>query len=143
MVLHTHNYIGLSVDKLLGPRDLALAWGIVAEYNEESGIKWSQANRWYRYECKDLSMYERMGELDGISSHSANTHCIPADSEVLRKLFLIRTGERVRMKGYLVNISGEKSNGSTFSWNSSVSREDTGDGACEVFYVEEIEWIDY
>jgi hypothetical protein len=38
------------------------------------------------------------------------------------------------MEGYLVNINGMVGNG-TVRWNSSLTRNDTGDGACEVFYV--------
>jgi hypothetical protein len=47
----------------------------------------------------------------------------------------LRRGEFVAMRGYLVNVTGP--NG--FSWNTSLRRDDTGNGACELFYVEAIE----
>lgn len=143
LVVHTKDYLGFGVEKRLGPRDLALTWGDVAACNEDSGIKWSQANRFCMYECEDMEMHDRLGGVDGISLQMSNTHCIPADGEVWRKLFLVRTGDVVKMKGYLVNVDGEKSNGTTMTWHSSTTREDTGDGACEVFYIEDIKWIDY
>ena len=39
------------------------------------------------------------------------------------------------MEGYLVYIEAATPKGKTFTWNSSLSREDSGDGACEIFYV--------
>ena len=39
------------------------------------------------------------------------------------------------MRGYLVNVGGPDG----FSWNTSLRRDDTGNGACEVFYVESVE----
>jgi len=39
------------------------------------------------------------------------------------------------MRGYLVNVTGP--NG--FNWNTSLRRDDTGNGACELFYVQALE----
>ena len=41
----------------------------------------------------------------------------------------------VSMRGFLVNVGGPDG----FYWNTSLRRDDTGNGACEVFYVESIE----
>ena len=48
---------------------------------------------------------------------------------------LLRRGEFVAMRGYLVNVGGPDG----FYWNTSLRRDDTGNGACEVFYVESVE----
>ncbi len=51
----------------------------------------------------------------------------------------IRRGHIVHARGYLVDADHE----SGFRWQTSLSREDTGDGACELFYVERIEIEEY
>ena len=43
-----------------------------------------------------------------------------------------RTGQIVTLNGYLVNATGPGGR----TWNSWLTREDLGNGACELFYVE-------
>ena len=43
-------------------------------------------------------------------------------------------GEIVRLSGFLVDAAGPEGD----RWRSSLSRTDTGDQSCEVFYVEEL-----
>ena len=40
LVVSTHNYRGSDVGDKLAPKDLALAWGPVAEYNDVSDFHW-------------------------------------------------------------------------------------------------------
>ena len=57
-------------------------------------------------------------------------------------MWLVRRGDHIRIKGYLVNVDAVKPNGSeSYYWHSSTSRTDTGDGACEVIYATEISWV--
>jgi hypothetical protein len=57
----------------------------------------------------------------------------------------IQTGDQVKIRGKLVNVDGTligeawKYEGTKTIWQTSISRDDTGAGACEVLYVEEIE----
>ncbi len=62
-------------------------------------------------------------------------HMIPADENVRRALLAVGTGDRVRVHGLLVDA--RRADG--FYWNSSLTREDTGPGACELVYVEELQ----
>ena len=54
-------------------------------------------------------------------------------------------GDQVKIKGKLVDIFAKnigepgKFDPESFEWKSSVTREDTGGGACETIYVEDIE----
>jgi hypothetical protein len=66
---------------------------------------------------------------------SANMHLIPATKAIEKKLKNLRPGNVVALKGYLVDVQGEGG----FSWKSSLTREDTGNGACELIWVEEVE----
>lgn len=67
-------------------------------------------------------------------AHSANMHMIPSSSAVARHLRAVRVGHVVRFAGYLV--SARAADG--WRWDSSLSREDSGPGACELVWVETV-----
>ena len=142
LVVHAHDYNGLSVGDRLSPRDLALAWGIVAEKNDLVDFHWDQAGRWYSWRVNSYDELAPVGGESDVNRHSANTHIIPANSSVKWEITKIMPGDHIRLKGYLVSIYGENSKGSTFTWSSSTTREDTGDHSCEVMYVESVEVLD-
>jgi len=51
-------------------------------------------------------------------------------------------GDQIKIKGKLVNIQAKLANKPgpyDITWNSSLSRQDTGAGACELIYVEQAE----
>lgn len=117
----------------ISPVDLALAWGKLNDKSVDKYISYSQSNRWcyytYKEECPVTSSY--------IDTHLSNNHIIPANDNLWRAAKAVEKGDIVKLDGYLVNVEGS-SGGESFTWNSSKSRNDTGDGACEVFYVNEI-----
>lgn len=61
-------------------------------------------------------------------------HMVPADAAVARALKRVRVGDVVTLDGYL--IEADKPGG--WKWRSSLTREDTGSGACELVYVRDI-----
>jgi hypothetical protein len=61
-------------------------------------------------------------------------HLIPASDAVRRSIDRVRPGELVHLEGFLVDA--RRPDG--WHWNTSLTREDTGFGACELVYVEEI-----
>jgi hypothetical protein len=56
---------------------------------------------------------------------------IPADGAIESTLKSIRPGQVVKISGYLVQANASDG----WHWKSSLTREDTGSGACEVVYV--------
>ena len=72
-----------------------------------------------------------------IITHSANNHIIPATENVQRALKIIKKRDRVVLEGYLVNLKGTYK-GREVRWNTSLSRTDTGNGSCELFYVSKV-----
>ncbi|HTX24771.1 MAG TPA: hypothetical protein VMD03_08950 [Steroidobacteraceae bacterium] len=72
---------------------------------------------------------------EDVIAHSSNNHLIPADSSVRRQLARLRVGEVVHLTGLLVD--GVRDDGA--SVHTSLSRTDTGAGACEIMLVEEVE----
>lgn len=114
----------------LVPVDLVMTWGKLPEEPYKSKVSYGQITRYYfwRTSAPDL-------DLHYIQTHSANMHMIPADDNVRRALLSIWTHDRVRVRGLLVNASRDDG----FHWNSSLTREDDGPGACELVWVEEIQ----
>lgn len=138
LVVHAKNYRGSSLNDKLSPKDLALAWGEVAAQNGEIDFNWSQSGRWYSWYVTSDEEIEKVGGEGYVNTHSANCHIIPADDTVKKLLKSVKQGDRITVEGYLVNVNGECADGRTFYWNSSLSRSDSGDGACEVIYATDI-----
>jgi len=113
--------------------DVAMAWGELNQEEADEEIHYSQSGRWYYYRYSE----DCPVTMDYIASHSANVHLIHKDKEILKKIKRIRKEDYVRFEGYLVKVNYE--NG---PWESSLSRTDTGDGACEVLYVTSVEIFD-
>jgi len=127
-VLRTKRYYGQGGD--LVPYDVALAWGPMSDQRVLDRLKISQTNRFFFYRWDDAPPIAP----EAMASHAANVHVISADKTVAKAVSTLRAGQIVTLKGYLVNVS--KADG--FHWNSSLSRDDSGNGACEVFYVQAI-----
>ena len=70
-----------------------------------------------------------------VESHTANMHMIPAGDEIASGLTSLRPGHIVRLKGYLIEVRSPEG----WHWRSSLTRTDTGRGACEIVYVESLE----
>lgn len=113
----------------LSPVDLVLGWGVMSDSAVLQQISISQGGRFYRWWVRTLSLPRRV-----IETQSANMHMIPATGEIGRQLKSIRAGNMVHLKGFLVEATSPQG----FRWRSSLSREDTGGGACELVLVESI-----
>lgn len=110
--------------------DLALGWKAMSKLENLEKIKITQSNRWYRWRIDSFFI-----SRNEIEHNSANTHIIHANDFVLSKLKKINIHDDIELYGYLVSVTDENKR---WRWNSSTTRKDTGAGACEVFYVEEI-----
>ena len=141
LVVHKKNYTANSLQDKLAPVDLALAWGTVAQYNQEIDLNWSQSGRFARWQVDSVEKLTPMGGMQGVQIQASNNHLIPADKYIAQKIKKIKTGDHIRIKGYLVNVRATKPNGQYFNWNSSTTRKDTGSGACELIYVKDIQKI--
>jgi hypothetical protein len=114
----------------LSPVDLVMTWGRLPEEPYRSRVSYDQWTRYYFWHTHDASL-----DLDYIASHSANMHLIPATRNLARALHHVGHGDRVRIRGLLVDVQVD--NG--FAWHTSMSRLDTGPGACELIWVEELQ----
>jgi hypothetical protein len=111
------------------PTDLAMGWGRMSDTSVLNRVEISQSGRFYYWHVEQFPIPE--GE---IVASSANMHMIPADDGVKRALARVRPGEVVHVEGFLVDI--DRSDGRW--WHTSLTRNDSGAGACEIIYVESI-----
>lgn len=125
-VLGTERYYLEEISNL-SPLDLALGWQEMGSEEAYSEISISQSNRWLFYRYIDTPV-----EPHKISSMSANVHIVPASREVEKQLFDLDEGDIVTLGGFLISVSGAYG----YQWNSSLSRHDTGKGACEILFVQ-------
>lgn len=114
----------------LSPLDFAVGWGPMSDTAVLDHFRITQGARFFT-----IYPDEEAIDLGTALLGSANMHLIPADGLLLEQLKKVRPGNIVRLQGYLVNVSGP--NG--YTWNTSLTRQDTGAGACELFYVEKVE----
>lgn len=129
-VLSRRDY-SLGREAAFSPTDLALGWGPMREDAVLSRLSISQSSRWYHYRWQGTPPLPPAE----IVRSSANMHMIPSDADVAAALRRVRKGDRVRIDGWLVRVDAPDG----WRWISSLEREDTGAGACEVLYVCRIE----
>jgi len=116
----------------LSPTDLALGWGRMSDPQVIEQLDIDQRGRWYHYRWVGSQPPIPLGE---IVRSSANMHFIPADESAAAALDAVREGQVVRFSGYLVEV--RKLDG--WRWRSSLTREDSGGGACEIVLLERLE----
>jgi hypothetical protein len=107
------------------PWDFVLTWGAATREPAWSRVSYLQTGRFYAWRCDDTL------DPSYVASHTANTHLIPANGRVASALAHVRRGDVVRLEGDLVDVDGPGG----FVWRTSLSRTDTGPGACETLYV--------
>ena len=113
----------------LSPVDLVLGWGAMSDSAVLREINIGQGGRYYRWSTSTYPVPRRV-----IETQSANMHMIPASGEIARQLKSVRVGNMVHIKGSLVEVASDQG----FRWKSSLTREDSGGGACELVLVESI-----
>jgi len=129
-VLGSKSYCCSSPNRL-APIDLALGWGRMSDESVLGRLDISQSGRFYYWYYDGAPPIPRRE----IETSSANMHLIPATKVIARRLERVRPGSIVTLRGYLVEVRGEGG----FVWRSSLTRDDTGNGACELIWVEEVE----
>jgi hypothetical protein len=114
-------------ESALAPIDLALGWQRMSDSAVLAKMDISQSGRFYFWRVREFPIPEQE-----IIESSANMHLIPADKTVLHDIERTRAGDVVTFDGYLVEADGP--NG--YKWVSSLTRSDSGAGACELVWVE-------
>lgn len=128
-VLSRENYhLGREAD--LSKTDFMLGWGRMSDEAVLGSIEINQANRFAFWRVREFPIPQRE-----IETSASNMHLIAANSAIARQIAGVRRGAVVHMRGYLVRAEAVDG----WRWESSLSREDTGAGACELFWVEQLD----
>lgn len=116
----------------LSPFDFVIVWDSLADPAVYKKLKISQRNRWWYYRHGgDFAEPER------IPREGANMHLIPASDAVFESMDRVSEGDIIRLRGHLVDL--RHSDG--WSWSSSMTRFDKGNGACELIEVQKLEVV--
>ncbi len=129
----SRNNFSIGRESKLSPVDFALGWGPMSDQAIIDKIKITQSNRWYHWQAEQYPI-----PPDQIPLNSANVHIIPKDEVIEDKIDEVYKGSLIEMKGYLVEITTEDG----WHWKSSLRRDDTAGGSCELFWVEELTILD-
>lgn len=122
----TYLYDGLSD---ISSTDFLMAWGWVVKDKAFYNLKFVQAGRFGGYSgTKDGRPIPYSS--NNIMQYIANVHTIPANKNIAAQLKKIKNGDNVRFDGWLVRV--DMPSGYIVS---SLTRTDTGAGACEVMLV--------
>lgn len=130
VVLSRCNYSGGHEGELC-PTDFALGWGVMSDAAVVNGIKLWQDHRWVSTEWRG----KPPAPAGEIARSMSNMHLIPATDEVRQMLARVKRHDLLKISGCLVEV--RRADG--WRWRSSISRADTGGGACEVVWVESVE----
>lgn len=106
----------------LVPTDFAVGWGPLSDSKVLEDVKITQSNRFYFWRTEHWPV-----DRATIESHSANWHVIPGSEGVRAILKQLRSGSIVEFEGELVDVEGAQG-----TLRTSLTRKDTGAGACEV-----------
>ena len=125
-ILHRKTY-GYDRGAKLVPVDLAIGWRAMSDQAVLDRMKISQSMRFYWYEYQSPPIPKEQ-----IIAQSTNLHVIPATRAIAAFCKSLRQGELVHLEGELVEATGPEIG----TWRSSLSRTDSGNGACELMLVE-------
>lgn len=84
-------------------------------------VQTSSSERWQRFSMRALS----------------NNHLLADRASIVSRLRDVRVGDQVRIRGLLAEYAHNA--GFAFQRGTSLTRDDTGNGACETIYVQEID----
>jgi len=129
-----YDYVHKEWNDYLNVVDLCVVWGENIRRDAYKRVNYSQTQT----ECfwSTLSS-EAARAFDG--SAMSNNHLITDNPKMARRLRQVRIGDEVHFRGYLANYTIYKNGAPTGRRVTSVTRTDTGNGACEVVYIQEFE----
>lgn len=117
----------------LAPVDLALGWGRMSDSAVLEQLHVTQMGRFFSWRARDPRTFTV--PADALVREMAQVHAVPATPAIEARLRRLRPGQVVALRGYLVDVDGPQG----FAWRTSLTRDDTGDGACEIMWVEDVD----
>lgn len=111
-------------DDPLMPLDLGVAWGALLNDPRHTELNFRQSDR-FLYTDGRAGLDNKL-----VGRCVSNVHIVPANDSVKSTLSGIEAGDYVSLQGSLVQVFNSKG-----AMTSSLSRRDSGEGACEILHV--------
>ncbi len=114
-------------------RDLCVIWGSNVKSGVYREMEFSNGTWtcWFSWPNSEV-----VSRFDG--TQLSNNHLLIDDDAIKQALMQVESGDHIRLNGMLVEYSNP---GNGFRRGTSVTRTDTGNGACETIYVNRLEVI--
>ena len=116
----------------LNVKDVCVVWG----ENAANG-----SYRQARFHSGEFTCYVRFAAAEParafVPRALSNNHLLAVDPNLRRQLSDLRRGDQIALRGYLASYSHNLGQG--YRRGTSISRDDTGNGACETLYVSEVQ----
>lgn len=120
------------------PLDVCIVWGKTAEPDYLEHFSFTLRDRFCSYRYQWPGGHPTL-EDSYISSHASNNHLIFSSDELENAAKnKIQKGDAVTIGGYLVDFHCKRPDGRYYKGRTSTTRHDSGDGACEIIYVENV-----
>ena len=119
------------------PIDIGLGWGPMSDQSIIDQLHIVQGHRKLLYEPSDRE--HPLPTFESLWPYVKNVHTCPADDDIKKKVFSVRSGDLIELRGYLIGI---QENG---QWTvvSSLKKEVGEDHTtCLVFWVTNFKWLD-
>ena len=114
----------------LAPLDLAVGWKRMSDSAVLDRLDLSQSARYLTWRWQGAPPLP----AEEITRSAANMHVISTDAQVARELARVRVGQIVTLRGQLIEARDDRGG----RWTSSLRRDDSGAGACELMLVESV-----
>lgn len=138
LVVSTHDsnawwdYIHRDWNDHLNVVDLCVVWGENARRGAYEQMDFSNGQFVCYFNTRSREVYNAFDQ-----TAFSNNHLLTDNAEIASELRQVRAGDQVHFRGYLAEYSHNY--GRAFKRGTSISRADTGNGACETVYVEAFE----
>lgn len=127
-------YYGDETYNTIAKKDVGIVWGNLVQDDILKNIKFSMNGaRFLKYTYRRGAWEKKLGSP--IKKLCSNNHLISNDETITSLIKQIKKNDYIKISGYLINAYWDNSYLTT-----SISRDDEGNGACEVVYVTDIKW---
>jgi hypothetical protein len=130
----SHNNIGSIADiyhdeNSLDTKDLCVIWGDNVQTDDFHQVKFWNGP----WTCN----WRYPGDTSLRADQVSNNHLVTDRDSLRRAIATVRIGDQIRLRGMLVNY--QRADQPEWWRRSSTNRQDTGDGACEVVFVRDLD----
>ncbi len=112
----------------LNAADLCVIWGVNVHVPDLNALKFWNGQFTCNYKTRDRATWEQFKE-----NQISNNHLLSDDEVIRNTIEQVRVGDQVQLSGWLAKYSNDQG----FSRDTSITRDDKGNGACETIYVED------